>query len=170
YLCREGFENATNQAVTFSGFEPEFEQEKDGASGLELEELRMKLDEAFSPRILPLLGLSSRTYRAVAFAGSEPEFEREKDRASGLEHEELGMKLDEAFSPQILPLLGLSSRSSKPQQHVRVGHGKIGEYLCLLGLQGSIASEFEMKSDALLQLISNRSSYGKKTRSSLLFS
>ncbi|MQM02102.1 hypothetical protein Taro_034865 [Colocasia esculenta] len=32
YLCRDGPENATYQAVAFSGSEPEFEWEKDRAS------------------------------------------------------------------------------------------------------------------------------------------
>ncbi|MQL99969.1 hypothetical protein Taro_032702, partial [Colocasia esculenta] len=46
-LCRDGPKNVAYLAVAFSG--------------LELEELEMKLDEAFSPQILLLLGLSSRS-------------------------------------------------------------------------------------------------------------
>ncbi|MQM18830.1 hypothetical protein Taro_051828, partial [Colocasia esculenta] len=47
YLCRDGPENVAYRAIA--------------CSGLELEELGMKLDEAFSPQILLLLGLSSRS-------------------------------------------------------------------------------------------------------------
>ncbi|MQM04367.1 hypothetical protein Taro_037168 [Colocasia esculenta] len=58
WLYHDGPENATYRAIMFSGSELEFEREKDRASGLELEELRMKLDEALpmdSPPPWPLL-------------------------------------------------------------------------------------------------------------------